>query len=224
MQKLHQVFIGCPFLRAIRKNYDALKKDIEDESPLHLILADTVALTSTDYLLGHITTLIRESAACLFDASGGNPNVSLEVGIAHALPAEFLITLYTRKPRQQKIEEEALVKQGEVKPIISDLQGRNRVEYKTYSSLKDQIVRRYLNKLPYMKRWTDFKSRNASLAPYAVRIFHELRASGRTVRPRVIAMLDGTGIVADDLLRHMSEAKLLVVKSGRKGGIYYPLK
>jgi len=161
MQKLHQVFIGCPFSRAIRKNYDALKKELEDETPLHLILADTVALTSTDYLLEHITTLIRESAACLFDASGGNPNVSLEVGIAHALPAEFLITLYTRKPRQQKIAEEALAKEGEVKPIISDLQGRNRVEYKTYSSLKDQIVKRYLNKLPYVKRWTDFKSRNS---------------------------------------------------------------
>jgi hypothetical protein len=184
MQKLHQVFIGCPFLRAIRKNYDALKKELEDETPLHLILADTVALTSTDYLLEHITTLIRESAACLFDASGGNPNVSLEVGIAHALPAEFLITLYTRKPRQQKIAEEALAKEGEVKPIISDLQGRNRVEYKTYSSLKNQIVKRYLNKLPYMKRWTDFKSRNTTLSPHAVRVFQELGASGRTVRPR----------------------------------------
>ncbi len=201
-----------------------MKKELEEETPLHLILADTVALTSTDYLLEHITTLIRESAACLFDASGGNPNVSLEVGIAHALPAEFLITLYTRKPRQQKIAEEALAKEGEVKPIISDLQGRNRVEYKTYSSLKDQLVKRYLNKLPYMKRWTDFKSRNATLSPHALRVFQELRASGRTVRPRVIAMLDGTGIVADDLLRQLSDAKLLVVKSGRKGGIYYPIK
>jgi hypothetical protein len=75
-----------------------------------------------------------------------------------------------------------------------------------------------------MKRWTDFKSRKATLSPHAVRVFQELRASGRTVRPRVIAMLDGTGIVADDLLRQLSDAKLLVVKSGRNGGIYYPVK
>ena len=62
MAKIHQVFVGCPFLTAIRKNYDKLKADLEDESPLHIVLADTAAITSTDYLLEHITTLIRESA------------------------------------------------------------------------------------------------------------------------------------------------------------------
>jgi hypothetical protein len=224
MQKIQQIFIGCPFLRAIRKNYDRLKEELEVETPLHLILADTTAVSSTDYLLEHITTLIRESAACLFDASGGNPNVSLEVGVAHALPAEFLIALYTRKPRQQKIAEPTLTKEGEVKPIISDLQGRNRIEYKAYAGLKQQLMARFLGKLPYMARWLEFKSRNASMVPHALRIFHDLRSSGRSLRPRVVAMLDGTGILADDLLGVLSDAKLLAVKRGRNGGIYYPSK
>jgi len=102
MAKIHQVFVGCPFLTAVRKNYDKLKADLEKDTPLHIVLADTAAITSTDYLLEHITTLIRESAACIFDSTGGNPNVSLEVGVAHALPADFLLTLYTRKPRTQR--------------------------------------------------------------------------------------------------------------------------
>jgi len=108
MAKLQQIFVGCPFLRAIRKNYDKLKSDLERETPLHIILADTTAISSTDYLLEHITGLIRESAACVFDATGGNPNVSLEVGIAHAMPADFLLAMYTRKPRTQKEAEQAL--------------------------------------------------------------------------------------------------------------------
>ena len=224
MQKIQQIFIGCPFLPAIRKNYDRLKQELEDETPLHLILADTVAVSSTDYLLEHITTLIRESAACLFDATGGNPNVSLEVGVAHALPAEFLISLYTRKPRQQKIAEATLAKEGELKPIISDLQGRNRIEYKAYAGLKEQLTDRFLRRLPYMSRWLEFKNRNASMVPHALRIFQDLRSSGRSVRPRVISALDGTGILADDLLGVLSDAKLLVVKRGRAGGIYYPVK
>ena len=91
MTKSYQVFVGCPFLRAIRKNYDRLKADLEKETPLHVVLADTVAVTSTDYLLEHITARIRDSAACIFDATNGNPNVSLEVGIAHALPAAGLV-------------------------------------------------------------------------------------------------------------------------------------
>lgn len=222
MAKSYQVFVGCPFLPAIRKNYDRLKSDLEKDTPLHLILADTTAVTSTDYLLEHITDLIRESAACVFDATGGNPNVSLEVGIAHAMPANFLLALYTRKPRTQKDAQQALEKAGEVKPIISDLQGRIRIEYKSYKTLKDQVLSRYLEPLPYMRRWNDFRKRNGALVKPALQIFSEIRASGRSVRPRVIAMLDGTGIDADNLLRALSDLKLLTVRIGRSGGIYYP--
>ena len=106
MAKSYQIFVGCPFLLAIRKNYDKLKSDLEKETPLHVVLADITAITSTDYLLEHITGLIRDSACCIFDATGGNPNVSLEVGIAHALPADFLLARYTRKPRTQRDAEE----------------------------------------------------------------------------------------------------------------------
>jgi len=119
---------------------------------LHIVLADTTAVTSTDYLLEHITGLIRESGASVFDVTGGNPNVSLEVGVAHALPADFLLALYTRRPRSQRDAEQALQRKGEVKPIISDLQGRNRIEYKTYNALKKQLLTRYLDRLPYMKK------------------------------------------------------------------------
>jgi len=224
MAKHYQLFIGCPFLTAIRKNYDKLKAELEEETPLHVVLADTTSITSTDYLLEHITNLIRESGACMFDATGGNPNVSLEVGIAHALPADFLLALYTRKPRSQRDAEQTLEREGEVKPIISDLQGRNRIEYKTYKVLKKQFLTRYLDRLPYVKRWNDFKRRHSSLVRPALQVFSEIRASGRTLRPRVIAMLDGTGIQVDDLLGRLSDAKLLTVKRGRAGGIYYPPK
>ena len=120
--------------------------------------------------------------------------------------------------------EQALQREGEVKPIISDLQGRNRIEYKTYRALKKQLLVRYLDRLPYLKRWNDFKRRHSSLVKSALQVFTEIRSSGRTVRPRVIAMLDGTGIGTDDLLKPLSDAKLLTVKRGRAGGVYYPPK
>jgi hypothetical protein len=224
MAKIFQVFIGCPFAKAIRKNYDRLKRDLEKETPLHLILTDTVAISSTDFLLEHITSLIRESAGCIFDVTGGNPNVSLEVGIAHALPAEFILAMYTRRPRRRSAQSSSPEKNADVKPIISDLQGRNRIEYKTYVALKDLVLRRFSPKLPYMSRWQEFKSENASLAPHALKVFEQLRPSGRTLRPRVIALLDGSGIDPDNLLRKLSDHKLLAVKTGRHGGIYYPTK
>src|SRR3989337_361906 len=98
MIKLQQVFIGCPFTKGIRRSYDRLKNELEKESPLHIVLADTTAISSTDYLLESITNLIKDSATCIFDATDNNPNVSLEVGIAHAIPSDYVVTLRTRKP------------------------------------------------------------------------------------------------------------------------------
>ncbi|MBU0718039.1 MAG: hypothetical protein KJ749_07310 [Planctomycetes bacterium] len=222
MAKSYQIFVGCPFAPSVRRSYDRLKVELEAETPLHILLADTAALSSTDYLLEHITNIIRESAACIFDVTGGNPNVSLEVGIAHALPADFLLTLYTRKPRAKRDGRGRLTSEGEVRPIISDLQGRNRIEYKAYKGLKEQVMSRYLGRLPYSKRWSEFKKHHSTFVKPALDLFAEIRSSGRTLRPRVVAMLDGTGIQADDLLGALSKAKLLTVKRGRNGGIYYP--
>jgi hypothetical protein len=222
MNKIYQVFVGCPFLSTIRTNYDKLKKDIERETPFEVVLADTAAISSTDYLLEHITDLIRESAGSIFDVTGGNPNVSLEVGIAHALPSDFLLALKTRKPRTQTEAQRSLQREGEVRPIISDLQGRNRIEYKTYGTLKAQVLARYLNRLPYMRSWRAFRRRQGSLVEPALQLFDEIRTSGRTLRPRAIAILDGTGISADDLLKALVRENLVAVKRGRQGGIYYP--
>lgn len=99
MPKIYQVFVGCPFRKNIRSNYERLKRELEAATPLSIVLADTGEITSTDYLLQHISGLISGSAASIFDVTGGNPNVSLEVGIAHALPADYLLTVSTRKPR-----------------------------------------------------------------------------------------------------------------------------
>lgn len=218
--KPQQVFVGCPFSNPIRKNYDKLKKEVEKETPLHIVLADTTAVSSTDYLLEHITTLIRESSGCIFDASAGNPNVSLEVGIAHALPADFILTFYTRKKRTPA--EKALETAGETKPIISDLQGRNRIEYKQYATLKSELMRRYLSSLQYMERWKRFKKSHSTYAPYALQMFEEIRESGRTLGPRVSAILESSGIRREDFSAALKKDKLVTIRRGPQGGWYYP--
>jgi hypothetical protein len=226
MAKPYQVFIGCPFRKAIRKNYDRLKAELERESPLHFVLADTGSITSTDYLLEHITGLITESDCCVFDASGGNPNVSLEVGIAHALPADFILTFNSRKPRtsEQRRAEAAAVREGEVRPIIADLQGRNRIEYKTYAALKSQLLSRYLIARPFFQRWRSFRAEYSAFADRADAVFDDLRRSGRALRPRVAARLAGSGINVDEFLGALARHKLVDVRRGRRGGIYYPKK
>jgi hypothetical protein len=222
MAKLHQVFVGCPFATEIRKTYDRLKKEVEAETPLSIVLADTVGVSSSDYLLESITELIRDSAGCVFDATGGNPNVSLEVGIAHTVPVDFILTL---KTRQKRAKSSATVsKVSDVRPIISDLQGRNRIEYKTYDSLKRQLVERYLPTLAYMKRWHQFKQDHRDMAPHALRLFGDLRTSGRSTAARLAAILEGSGFALADVSEALRKAKVIFVQRGRTGGYFYPSK
>jgi hypothetical protein len=222
MIKPYQVFIGCPFAKEIRSSYDHLKRDIESETPLSLVLADTVGITSSDYLLEHITELIRDSAGCIFDTTGANPNVSLEVGIAHTIPVDFILAIKTRKPRTPRVDADTKTK--EIRSIISDLQGKNRIEYKAYDALKRQLESRYLSRLPYMKRWKSFKGENKEMAPYALQLFTDLRSSGRSTRARVTASVEGSGFTATNVLDALTSHKLVSVKRGRAGGIFYPLK
>ena len=223
MAKLYQVFIGCPFVKDVRKPFDRLKRELEAETPLSLVLADTVGVTSSDYLLEHITGLIRESAACIFDATGGNPNVSLEVGIAHTIPVDFMLTFKTRRKRKRSLAV-ATARDAEVRSIISDLQGKNRIEYKTFDSLKHQLETRYLAQLPYMKRWQQFRRENKDMVRHALRLFADLRSSGRSTRARLTAFLDGTGFSSTDVTEALRSAKLVHVQRGRSGGYFYPAK
>lgn len=217
----HQVFIGCPFSKDIRNNYDKLKKHVESISPLSLVLADTVGVSSSDYLLTHITDLIRDSAACIFDATGSNPNVALEIGIAHTVPVNFIITLKTRKASSRStVSEERSAK--EARSIISDLQGKNRIEYKVYDSLQTQLIDRFLNNLPYMKRWRDFEKKNKKLAPLLLPLFQDIRESGRTTKSRLDQQLAGTGFGSYNALNALRAAKLVRVLQGSKGGIMFP--
>lgn len=225
MFKPYQIFVGCPFAREIRAAYDRLKREVEEESPLSIILADTVGVSSSNYLLDSITTLIRESASCIFDATGGNPNVSLEVGIAHTAPVDFVLTMRTRK-RSVKAEqrETGFSAAREVRSIISDLQGKNRIEYKEYGGLRKQLDTRYFAHVPFMKRWLAFSKQNKQMVPYALGLFSDLRSSGRSQTSRLASHLEGSGFSATQVLAELSAHKLVLAKRGRTGGIFYPPK
>jgi len=225
MAKPEQVFVGCPYTANTRKIYRRLKAELEADTPLHFVFADTATITSADDLLEYITELIVDSACCIFDATGNNPNVSLEVGLSHALPVDFLITLSTRKPRK------AGTRRASGKPgpdpsraIMADLQGRTRIEYKAFRGLKEQVKKRYLSKLPYMTRWLEFEKNHKSYIPYALRLFAEIRSSGRTTAARVEAILSGSGIPTTALTEALTKKRLITVRRGKNGGYFYPSK
>jgi hypothetical protein len=222
------LFLGVPFRPPLRRRYDRLKRELEAQTPLHLVLADTTAISSSDYLLDHITRLIEQSAGCIFDATGGNPNVSLEVGIAHALGADFLLALNTRGGHGSPGRRRASGGKREAdrtKPIIADLQGRNRIEYKTYAGLKRQVLERYLRKLPLLQRWEEFRKHHPQWEKPALALFDEIRSSGRVSRPRLEAILAAAQVdTPGPIVKALTKFGLLTRRRGKPGGYSYPGK
>jgi hypothetical protein len=112
----------------------------------------------------------------------------------------------------------------ELRSIISDLQGKNRIEYKTYDGLREQLETRYLATLPYMKRWQQFKKDNKAMAPHVLKMFSDLRSSARSTRTRLAASLEGTGLNVTAVTDALVKAKLISIQRGRSGGYSYPFK
>ena len=99
------------------------------------------------------------------------------------------------------------------------------MEYKNYEALKKQLVERYLGNLMYWKRWKEYsKEYNSALVQAALKMFSDIRTSGRILLPRLQAMLAGTGIRLADLVKALTDHKLITARRGRDGGYYYPLR
>ena len=56
------------------------------------------------------------------------------------------------------------------------------------------------------------------MVPHALKLFEQIRSSGRSQRPRLSAILDGTGFAATEVAEALVRAKLMVARRGQGGG------
>lgn len=132
--KFPSVFVGCP--------YDTKKfkfpqfRAALSRLPIVWYYADTKLRTK--HLLAVLNSYLRAVDYCIFDASMWNPNVSLEVGLAEGLGADYYILL------NQKLS----------KDVPSDIQGIQRIPYKGQNGyerddLLPQIVKYLVSELTH---------------------------------------------------------------------------
>lgn len=111
--KLPSVFVGCPYrgkfpLASFKGNLERL--------PFRWYFADTHL--TTKQLLGILRTYFKAVDFCIFDISGWNPNVALEIGLADGLGVKYYIVL------NRKLS----------KGVPANIQGLQRIEYEDFLS------------------------------------------------------------------------------------------
>jgi hypothetical protein len=113
---LPSVFVGCPYDEKKFK-FTAFKTALE-RIPFRWYYADTTL--TTKHLLGILTSYIRVVDYCVFDISMWNANVALEIGLAEGLGVDYYILL------NRKL----------TKGVPADIQGLQRIEYESVTSLE----------------------------------------------------------------------------------------
>lgn len=123
-KRTRQVFVAYPYNLYPGADYRRVYKDVGREFGVEFVFADE--RISNEHVMAKILRDIRASDFSVFDISGWNPNVTLELGMAYALDAPHYIC-YNPEHNARK-------------DVPSNLRGFSRIQYDSLSKLGDGMV------------------------------------------------------------------------------------
>ena len=167
------MFIGLPW-KNVRATYERVIDRLQLFYPISFVIVGRQDGQDAEDLLEIIKDRVRSSTFAIFDATDGNANVSLEYGYAEALDIKRVLYLSARKKSAGRSDS----------PIISDLAGKRRNQYKTKNTLR-LLLRRFCDDHAYTKRFERFISTLFPRAPRGKRKRH------RSLALKIIHFLDG---------------------------------
>jgi len=210
--RLPKVFVGHPFGgRFAVSKFRRLFREL----PFVVIYGDTHL--QTKHLLQIMKQNINQSDFSIFDLSGWNSNVALELGLAEGLKRnaekEYFILLNTRRSKE----------------VPSDIRGLQRLEYTSYdykpqSGLGDVLLKGILAKEYWIKTIKKHFSNDSDMDKkllLAVKILAHLRDHEKLTRENVKSLVRGTRLresKRDSVLLVLKTLKL--IKNSFGGNVY----
>lgn len=119
-----QVFVAYAYGLYDKRDYRKIFTKIEEDYQVRFIFADE-KITNMQ-IMQKIISYIKSSDFSLFDISAWNPNVTLELGFAMATSSDWYICFNPDKTPQNEVP--------------SDIKGLDRLQYKSFSDLSDQLI------------------------------------------------------------------------------------
>ena len=213
----NQIFLGIPW-KNIRKRYERIAKELNKKYPLSFVIVGRGDNQDAEDLLQVILDKIYSSSYAIFDATGGNANVSLEYGYAEAVDVPRALYLSVHK---------AVTKKSSDSAIIADLAGKKRNNYTNEESLKNLLsvfskahaytvkFERFL-KGKFRRASKGNKKRTRSLA---LKVIHELDNQRQMRRADIVQNLqaDQASYKADEIdemIKMLHKEKLIQSQQG----------
>lgn len=221
MSTPNQIFIGCPWRGILPKYEDALPK-LQKKFPIAFAIVGRGDSQDAKDLFDIIKLRILASSFAVFDATGGNANVSLEYGFAEAHDVPRALYTCTHKATKKAAKQDTA--------IISDLAGKTRNHYSQNNDLKT-LLAGLCKDHEYTKRFEKFmvtkfkkkkKGEKKSARALALKIIHAMDGHLSRNRPDVVHDLKLAGYEdgeINEMLTPLRNAKLINVSVGKASQI-----
>lgn len=208
----NQVFLGVPW-KTVRPKYERIIEKLRKTFPISFVIVGRDQNQDAEDLFEVIKKHLLTSSYAIFDATGGNANVSLEFGFADAndIPRALYLSTHAASKRASKES-----------PIIADLAGKKQNRYAQEAAL-EKLLRQFCKNHAYTKRFEQFlntSSRRRSkgdkkrLRSLCVKIVHRLDGDGKARRADVVQDLQAdqsqyTREEIDDMILRMHQNELI---------------
>jgi hypothetical protein len=125
-----EVFVAYSYSLYPKEIYRKPFKTLEGAFGVRFVFADEKI--TNQHLLDKVAEMVRRARFSIFDISDWNPNVTLELGLAKGAGRDWFIALNPDK-------------RGEAP---ADLRGIDRIEYRTFDELQQQLERVLVGRFP----------------------------------------------------------------------------
>lgn len=208
----NQVFLGVPW-KTVRPKYESLVDSFRKSYPLSFIIVGRGGNQDAKDLFEVIKSRILSSSYAIFDATGGNANVSLEYGFADANDVPRALYLSTHKAARRASKDS---------PIIADLAGMTQNRYAQEGRL-EELLAQFAESHPYTRRFEKFlassfkhrsKGQKKRLRSLCLKIVHALGGDGKSRRTDIVQNLLADVVryrrgEIDEMIRRMHNAGLV---------------
>jgi hypothetical protein len=212
----NQVFVGLPWTS--RTRWDRVIDWLRVRSPLSFVVVGRNDKQDAEDLLAVIKERIDSSSYGIFDATAGNPNVSLEYGYAEAIDLPRVLYLSTHGGTTHAAKDA---------PIIADLAGKRRNQYKQEKGLK-RLLGEFSKGHAYTIRFERFMQSSFKRASsgkkkraraLALKVIHKLEGSTQVRRADIVQQLQGdvarySEREVDEMVKRLHRATLIRSQQG----------
>lgn len=199
MSKLN-IFVACPYLLFPLDDYKTTFAKVAKIYNVNFKFADEQI--TNQHVLTKVANYIRDANISLFDITGWNPNVALELGIAVGLGKRYFILL------NHKLDQN--------KEVPSDIKGIDRIQYASNSELEAKLSLLIKQELSEHSNKSDSAFENVKH-----RIEEALKSNPGLNLTKLVAVVGEDKILIQSTVRVMVAGGELKTRGERKGMVYY---